>query len=254
MEITTIQKGHPSETLNKRISRINESLSITTGGKENQTKYVIDNIVGNEVYVLKPGKEFHRKTPNINDMFPNVGQLFVKFSFMDIWKTLLNISRKIPLDEYKQLCVIIYRLAYMLDFEDIGGSKYRYRPSQDIINAINNIQLSVSNANIKLPILEFLHFIDILSWNEDVKYHTEERNCKFDMKNPKKGRINTVLSCISVPLIFQCFIDEVISKQNCIQDIDFSLLLDVAQTFARTRGIIPLPNKKLLSYLSPYLE
>ena len=68
------------------------------------------------------------------------------------------------------------------------------------------------------------------------------------------GRINTILSCISIPILFQNFVEEVLKNKDNKSNIDFSIVIDVAQKFSRTRGVHPIPNKVLVKLLTPYLE
>lgn len=251
--LTKIIKGCPKEIIDKRVERINEALNITFEDKENPVKYVVSTLDdGNEVYFLKPGKEYFRKKPNLNDMTPNVGTLFTKFSFADIWSLLCKLLNSISLDYYKRLSVILYRIAYLMDFDYIDG-KVRFNPSPELKSEIAEIQKEVDRKGANVNILAFLHFIDILGWNDEMKTHANNEGLCFDNKKKRKGRINTILSCISIPILFQEFVEEVLRKKDNTANIDFSIVIDVAQTFARTRGIHPLTNKKLLELLSPYL-
>ena len=73
-------------------------------------------------------------------------------------------------------------------------------------------------------------------------------------ETPKKGRINNILSMISIPLIFKKFVDEVIDNKDNIENIDFSSLIDIAQDFSRTRGVSPISNTALIEHLYPFLD
>ena len=118
---------------------------------------------------------------------------------------------------------------------------------------IECIQQEVTNKGIELNVLAFVHFLDILGWNDEMKTHADNEGLCFDRSKPKKGRINTILSCISVPMLFQDFVEEVLKNKDDPSKIDFSIIVDVAQTFSRTRGIHPLSNKKLVELFEPYL-
>ena len=135
----------------------------------------------------------------------------------------------------------------MLDCRIING-KVRFSPSEELIAEINNIQSEINQKEIDFKVLEFLNFLDLVGWNEDVKYQS---NLIFD--NAKKGRINNILSMISIPLIFRNFVDEVIENKENLKKIDFSELIDIAQDFSRTRGVSPISNARLIEHLSPYL-
>lgn len=247
--ITNIQKGHPEDVKRKREMRIKEAINFATGTKEEPKIHIIEQLNNNKVYFLKPGKEFFRENKkNINDMTPCVGELYEKYSFGDIWKDMLNLSVRISEDSYKQLNVLLYRLAYLMDCT-ISNEKVRYEPTGEVLEIIKNIQKEVDSKNYNFKVLEFLNFIDVLSWNEDVKYQPD---CKFE--KPNVGRINTILSLISIPLIFKQFVDKIMENKDSLKDIDYSLLIDVAQNFSRTRGVHPISKKKLVEYLSPYIS
>lgn len=100
--ITKVVKGCPKELIEKRKNRIQEALDIKFDNPRQPVKFVVDTLPdGNEVYFLKPGKEYSRKEPNLNDMSPNVGDLFTKFSFADIWQLLCKLRNAISFDNYK---------------------------------------------------------------------------------------------------------------------------------------------------------
>lgn len=247
--ITKIQKGHPDDVRRKRIMRIKEAIDFEIGTKDEPKEHLIGMANDSKVYFKKPGKEYFRENKrNVNDMTPFVGDLYDRYSFGDIWKDMLNLSVRISKDSYKQLNVLLYRLAYLMDCEEVDG-KIRYNPKGEILALIKNIQQEIDSKKYDFKVLEFLNFIDVLSWNEDVKYQAE---CTFE--KPKVGRINTILSLISIPLIFKEFVDLVIEKKDYLQELDYSLLVDVAQNFSRTRGVQPMSNKKLIEYLMPYLS
>lgn len=248
--VTKIQKGHPEDTKRKRELRIKEALSFKSGTHEKPERTVVDVVNGYDVYFDKPGKEAKRvSSTNINDMAPDVGGLYTKYSFGDIWKDLLNLSVRLSEESYKKLGVLIYRAAYLLDCEEVSEGEVRFRPCKEILEDINEIQSELDKISCDFKLHEFLYFIDILAWNEDVKYNPE-----CDFSNYKRGRINNVLSMVSIPLIFKDFIDEVILNKDNLQKLDYSLLIDAAQMFSRTRGIQPMSNVKLVNALSPFLE
>ena len=251
--ITKVIKGCPKDIIEKRKARIQEALNIQFISPEQPTKYIVDKLPdGTEVFFYKPGKEYFRKNSNLNDMSPNVGELFSKFSFADIWQLLCKLRNTISFDSYKKLSVILYRVAYLLDFNYIDG-KVRFCPSEEIIKEIDSIQKEVNEKNLNINILAFIHFMDILGWNDEMKTHATNDGLNYVNSKPKMGRINTILSCLSIPILFQDFVEEVLKNKDNKSNIDFSILINVAQTFSRTRGIHPLSNKKLIELLTPYL-
>ena len=52
----------------------------------------------------------------------------------------------------------------------IVNEKVRYEPKGEVLETIKNIQNEIDKKGYDFKVLEFLNFIDILSWNEDVKY------------------------------------------------------------------------------------
>lgn len=252
--ITKVVKGCPKELIEKRKNRIQEALDIKFDNPRQPVKFVVDTLPdGNEVYFLKPGKEYSRKEPNLNNMSPNVGDLFTKFSFADIWQLLCKLRNAISFDNYKKLSAILYRVAYLIDFTDNQG-KVRFSPSTELLNEIQEIQTDAIHNNLNVNILAFIHFMDILGWNDEMKTHANNDGLNFVVKKPKMGRINTILSCISIPILFQEFVDEVLLHKDDKANIDFSIVINVAQTFSRTRGVHPLSNKKLAELLNPFLQ
>ncbi len=251
--VTHIIVGCPESIWDKRKHRIQEALNIRFEDANKPVKYVIDKIAPDtEVYFLKPGKEYFRTKQNLNDMAPDVGGLFTKYSFADIWQLLCKLRNTLSLDNYKKLSVILYRVAYLLDFTDVDG-RVRFAPCDELLKEIREIQDEIDENELDINILAFIHFMDILGWNDEMKTHAANYGMHCVTEKPRMGRINTILSCISIPILFQDFVDEVLRNKDDRTNIDFSIVINMAQTFARTRGIHPLPNKKLAELLSPYL-
>ncbi len=251
---TKVVRGCPPEVIEKRKARIQEALDIKFTDPKKPVKYVVDKLdEQREVFFLKPGKEYFRKEPNLNDMSPNVGKDYENFKFADIWNLLCRLYNVISLDNYKKLSALIYRMAYLFDFNYVD-KKLRFVPDEEVKSEIAEIQREIDEKNLKIDVISFLHFLDVLSWNEDVKYHIVDNRPDFTIAGKRKnGRINTLLSCISVPILFQKFVDEVLKCEGKKEKIDFSVIIEVAQKFAKTRGVQPLSNKELIALFSPYL-
>jgi hypothetical protein len=99
------------------------------------------------------------------------------------------------------------------------------------------------------------HFLDILGWNEDVKYHIENDRPTFTGKYPYKvGRINTLLTCIRVPYQGSVFVRHCLEKFDSKRDIDFSLLYTIMQQFAKSRETCTPTQQQLIKWLSPYID
>jgi hypothetical protein len=247
--------------IEKRVMLIEEAINFPQGTLENPKKSIaakIDN--GKEAYFLKPGKETTRKAPNLHDMFPNVSNDFDKWAFEQIWEYLIKISI-IQQAAFKQILVLLYRLCYYTDHKLINN-KLRYKPSAQILEHINNLDKLVLKAGFQekfktseVGLLEFLYFIDLLAWNEDVKYHHSKNKADFTGKYEKKvGRVNTILTIISAPILISKFINNILESTKSKNVIDVKLITNTIQRFTKTRGLCILSKFDLIEFLQPYLE
>ncbi len=249
----------------QRAKRIAEAIAFKSGTIEKPKKHIISTLPnGKESYFLKPGKETQRAVPNIYDMFPNVGSKSKSetdgFSFEVIWEYLIKISIINQLT-FKKVLVLLYRLCFLLDHQEIKKGKIRYFPSQEILDYISKIDFSLKEGfkdkfkKDEIGLLEYLHFVDLLGWNEDVKYHITNSQPDFEVKSKKNvGRTNTIKSVISVPLMINDFLSNIIENVNYIEKINVRLILNVMQKLSKSRGICVLSHKELQRYLNPYLE
>ena len=156
---------------------------------------------------------------------------------------------------------MLYRNCFLLDHQEIEKGKFRYLPSKGISDYINNLEAFVLKDGFmdkfktkEIGLLEYLHFMDLLGWNEDVKYHIVKGKPDFKKYDKKVGRVNTILSVISAPLLISNFILDIIYKTEKKGIIDVKLITSTIQMFAKSRGICVLTNKELLKQLTPYLE
>lgn len=247
----------------KRAQRIEEAIAFQGGTIANQKKHLIFTLPnGKESYFLKPGKETLRMPPNIHDMFPNVGvsnkSETDRYTFEIIWEYLIKISIINQLT-FKKVLVLLYRLCFLIDHKEIANGKLRYFPSQEILDYIDKIDFALKEGfkdkfkKDEIGLLEYLHFVDLLGWNEDVKYHT--KNSKPDFEDRRNaGRTNTILSVISVPLMINDFLSNIIENVNYIEKINVRLILSTMQKLSKSRGICVLSHIELQKYLAPYLE
>jgi hypothetical protein len=249
----------------KRILRIKEAISFKSGTIKNPKKTIVTSLLNSkEVYFLKPGKETQRAKPNKYDMNPNVGKNNESetkgFAFEDMWEYLIKISIINQITFKKVLC-LLYRLCYFLDHQIIDRKKLRYLPKDEIIEYINKINYSLKDGFLdkfkkpELGLLEYLHFIDILGWNEDVKYHIEKgKPCFAGKYDNNVGRVNTIKSIISVPLMINDFLHNIFENVEHIERINVRLILSTMQKLSKSRGICVMSNVELVKYLQPYLE
>ena len=251
--VTKLQKGKPYELTEKRIKRINEALAFEAGTMQAPRKHLIQELrSGEAVYFLKPGKETVRKIPNPYDMTPLVGKEDIKPTFQDVWGYLLQVAIQ---DErmFKQIATLVYRVGYMLDHEPNRQGYIRYVPQVLMEKLIYELDAKIGRI-LPLSFLGFLHFIDLLGWNEDVKYHTENGRPTLSGKyNYKTGRPNTILSCISVPFMTWEYVKDILINKDDLSKFESKKIFDVMQRFARSRGVC-LPNQaELFKWLDPYL-
>ena len=251
--------------IQQRSVRIAEAIAFESGTIKNPMRTLISVLPnGKESYFFKPGKETQRATPNIHDMFPNVGSNGISetksWGFEKIWEYLIKISI-ISQSTFKKVLVLLYRNCFLLDHQEIEEGKFRYLPSKEISDYINNLEAFVLKDGFmdkfktkEIGLLEYLHFIDLLGWNEDVKYHIVGGKPDFKIYDKKVGRVNTILSVISAPLLISNFILDIIYKTEKKGIIDVKLITSTIQMFAKSRGICVLTNKELLKQLTPYLE
>ena len=198
--------------IQQRSVRIAEAIAFESGTIKNPMRTLISVLPnGKESYFFKPGKETQRATPNIHDMFPNVGSNGISetksWGFEKIWEYLIKISI-ISQSTFKKALVLLYRNCFLLDHQEIEEGKFRYLPSKEISDYINNIESFVLKDGFvdkfkttEIGLLEYLYFIDLIGWNEDVKYHIVEGQPDFIKYDKKVGRVNTILSVISAPLL-----------------------------------------------------
>lgn len=251
---TVLQKGKPESTLDKRTKRIQEAIGWKGGTKEKPRKYLITTLPNNkEVYFLKPGKEVSNiERPNPYDMRPVVGDPEKRPKFDEMWSNLSSISVR-NFEIFKAVLTLIYRSAYMLDHVEVKTGIIRYQPNQEISKCIESIENSIGNI-LPLGLMGLLHFLDILGWNEDVKYHIEDHKAVLDGQHTfQTGRINTLLTCIRVPYQASTFVKNIIENTSNKTDIKFKDLYEIMQQFAKSRGTCVPTHEQLVKWLSPYL-
>lgn len=249
--------------IQQRRVRIAEAIAFQSGTIENPAKIVISVLPnGKESYFLKPGKETLRTKPNIHDMFPNVGSNNQSetegYTFDIMWEYLIKISI-INQITFKKILVLLYRLCFLLDHQEVVTGKLRYAPSKDLSDYIDKIDFSLRDGfkdkfkTEEIGLWGYLHFVDLIGWNEDVKYHVKNSTPNFETVNKKTGRVNTILSIISAPLMISNFVQDIVQKTKNYGIINVKLITSTIQKFTKSRGICVLSNRDLLEYLRPYL-
>ncbi|MDD5068204.1 MAG: hypothetical protein PHS53_00750 [Candidatus Pacebacteria bacterium] len=210
-----------------RIKSIEDAITLPAGPSQKARIYHKLWIGGGyEVGVGKPGKETERKDANINDMWPYMrkGEDFEpkSASFRDIFHELEQMVNK-SRESLELLACLLARSALMLDHE-IKDNRVVYNPSLQIIQEIQKDIPSVFN----VPLEVFLHYLDVIALNEDVKYHTKGRS-RGKLYSPNAGRPNNLLTCAHLIAVL----------------LGRSGLVDFAYGFSQQRGVSALSSKKI---------
>jgi len=233
---------------------IQEALSWSKGTLEKPQRHNICKLPnGVDIYFLKPGKEVNNiSRPNPHDMTPVVGSPTHKLRFDEIWAFLSKMSM-VDFESFKAVLTLVYRNAYLLDHVETKPGIIRYQPNEPIRNFINSVD-SMAGQVSPFGLMGLLHFLDILGWNEDVKYHVESNRPTFSGHyNFNVGRINTLLTCIRVPYQASSFVKSCMDSFRTQKEIDFMNLYTIMQQFAKSRGTCTPTQEQLRNWLSPFI-
>lgn len=247
--ILNFRRDSKAEINRVRRARIDEAISWPGGpSTDDPEKHVVETLPGGiEAYFLKPGKEADRSDPNPHDMAPRVGSLYDDYRFDETWAEIASIALA-DFRMFEHFLVLVYRNAYLLDHEDVGNGQIRYRPDTEVVDTIDDAVGDTINGDVRT----LLHFLDLLGWNEDVKYHGGSRD--YDLgADFYTGRINTVLTCLDVPYRLAGFIDEVVENADDPQNIDVLKGLETMQDLSTTRGVSTPTQGELEEWFSPVL-
>lgn len=185
-----------------------EAISWKGGKQEEKSFYSLYKFQNFEVLLGKPGKEAAleynrcrhkdgRMGSNINDMTPTLkenGENHAnKFSFDDVFRMLISIKDKMVLEV---LGAVLFRMSYMLEYKVNEEGNIRLKNSKEVIDFFEEKQPLIKN----IPILVFLQMIEVISLNEDVKYHTLGYNDQFKNATGKRNNILTYVRLIAVLL------------------------------------------------------
>ncbi len=235
--------------------RIREALSLPAGSSpEEPLSHTVDTLPsGAQAVFLKPGKEALRKKPRPHDMAPLVpGYEGARFS--ELWSPLAR-AWLVDREASTALAVLIYRSAYHLDQTVEDGGKVRYRPSTRVARTIEEVD---DRLRVLLPpggVWGLLFFLDLLGWNEDVKYHLENDQPTFTGRYPfRTGRVITLLTAIRVPYEVSRFARHAANSAASPGRIGFERIIAVMQQFSSSRGTCVPTKEQLLRWLRPYLR
>ena len=118
------------------------------------------------------------------------------------------------------LACLLFRSAFMLDHQEQqpGSGRWRHEPPEAVVRAIEEQSPVMAAGQYELPFRVFLHLIDALAWNEDVKYNPDPASIQ------NRGRRNTLLTCVNIIGVF----------------LDRVSLVDFVGLIIRGRGVAPI--------------
>ena len=184
----------------KRMSLITEA--INWKGDNEQGSYIYNWLWTskdqmNRVGLGKFGKEYYLTTikwkdghsgNNPNDMKPTIEQngIIKEFdgSFEHVFRFFQDAYKKNE-DALEVLGCMMFRAAFLIDHQKNQNGQYRYAPPTDVIEYLNKTLHEWDGISIET----YLHYLDAIAWNEDVKYYTLGYNI-FD----GTGRKNNLLT------------------------------------------------------------
>ena len=225
----------------RRIEALNEALKWEKGPtQENRIVTKLYSIGEYTVAIAKPGKEAapdykgarhyktHEKTNNPNDMLPHIlksgKQVDKNWTFVVMFEKIEELMHS-DLFGLELIGMLLFRAAFMLDHKKNIQGNWRYEPPKKVLEILEKILPVVGG----VPVKVFLHFLEVLSLNEDVKVHT----LGYTDLPQDYGRINTLLT-------FTNLIAVLLNRRS---------LAKFAGTFARPpSGMAPIPKTKVAEW------
>ena len=250
----------PKDIVNRRMQMIDEAIGWNGSVESPGRHYIRTCSDGSELLFEKPGKEA-LEGKNENDMKPMIivnGSPLAPPSFSFIFSELTNIAM-VDFEAFRAILLLIYRNAYLLDHKEISKGVWRYEPKQVIRDCIAELDRQVGSRTTFGSVDGLLGFIDLLGWNEDVKYHSFEGKASFSKgryggKDKKIGRIRTALTCIRIHYDVSRFMYEHRREFEKGEKADFVQLYDIMQSLINSRGLcVPRTKADLIEYLHPYV-
>ncbi len=182
----------------KKLVRVSEAIAWEGGSQDERVKYVIWQEDEYKVSLNKPGKEAApdynrcrykdgRSGNNPNDMFPMVkkgGEQSKSISFAEVFRNLLVFMDNKRAGEI--FGALLVRSAFMADHIQDREGNWRYLPPKDALSELEKLFPVMYN----ISTTAFLHYLDALAWNEDVKYHT----LGYDILAGGYGRVNNLMT------------------------------------------------------------
>ena len=205
-----------------------------------------------KIYIRYPGKEAAReKNKRPLDFRPvslsSSGIWSKNLSFGDIWDDITAMHNK-DKEAICELAALFFRMAYMVDYQlveeeldyidinvatnkQIGSGKIKfkwYKPnfSENLLNYLESNLGKIRDVSLEA----YLFYNDLLVQNEDCKYYYRNKTETPDKPwNSKNGRLNTILSHLSVIEYLQ-------------GKISFS---EITMRFQRGMGVAPISIKEV---------
>lgn len=209
----------------KRLSSIELALSWESGTFEKKHYITLYRTGDFEVCLGKPGKEAQPDYAklNENDMTPTIlfhGEVLDFFpTFSDIFEDFQRIGATVVSTQRESVLEILgcllYRSSFMLDhelidgnnFQDNGGQRWHWKIPSNHLETLQNKEFEVgrnietSKGTLRLPIDVYLHLVDAIALNEDVKY--QAKNVLGTGKvNRATGRTNTLQTLAAIIAVF----------------------------------------------------
>lgn len=224
---------------------------------------------GETLFIQFPGKESvptaKRKWSNKWDFRPKLilpdGSVGLDLSFQSIWDVLFEKLGPVKNNNQRALrilAVLFYRMAYMIDFiketldiqririVDSGGREagqgvlalgpyLQYNPPARTLKFLSE---NLPEPN-EMSWETFLHYNNLLAWNEDCKYYFRDTKVEHEKWGGSKGtgRVNTLLTHVRVIGFI-------------LGEVKPSELLS---GFSRSRGVSPAIPDEAVKICSPYL-
>lgn len=198
-------KGNPPSQMkvyDKRLNRISEALAWSLGSFKEKHYHGIWENDFYKVALGKPGKEAAPEESdysgiiNSSDMRPEIFANGINLNKAATFGDIVSDLEKVAaVDRYcvEVLGVLFYRSAFLLDHEPQeyeGSTIYRYCPNRNVINYIMERVPEIYG----VPPEVFLHYVDAIALNEDVKYHHKG----YDLRSKPTGGKNMLLTFVKI--------------------------------------------------------
>jgi hypothetical protein len=238
-------------------------------GRQERRVLIRETSAGERLFIQYPGKESARvrgvKRPW--DFRPKLiranGTVGDDLSFLMIWDALFELEEAMRAREgaIRLLATLFYRMAFMLDHKpsrlsqlpshsvpfpsdgdvSIGAPAsvattelFMYEPPKDAVDYLSSIVPECCGMSLEA----FLHYNDLLAWNEDCKYYHREAMKPSPKWLCSTGRLNTLLTHINVIGFI-------------LQHIKF---IPIFAKASQMRGVAPAENSDLINICSPFLS